>query len=174
LKKKLLRSPICLPIFPLSTTSYHFYPLRALRVSGFLGRYEFQMDEKGRVSLPAAFRRDTEGERFVLLQWEKPYLTLFPERVWSTVQERLLEFRRADPSAAHYVREITANAVEVFPDKQGRILIPSWLQEAASLGGPVLLNGALDRVEIWNPDEFKRTMEERAEASQSFRHRIFS
>ena len=109
-----------------------------------------------------------------MLQWEKPYLTLFPESVWSAVQERLLEFRRADPSAAHYVREITANAVEVFPDKQGRILIPSWLQEAALLKGPVLLNGALDRVEVWNPDEFKRTMEERAEASQSFRHRIFS
>jgi MraZ protein len=132
------------------------------------------MDEKGRVSLPAAFRRDTEGERFVLLQWEKPYLTLFPEREWSKVQDRLLEFRRSDPAAAHYVREITANAAEVFPDKQGRILIPAWLQEAASLQGPVLLNGGMDRVEIWNPDEFKRTMEERAEASQSFRHRIFS
>ncbi len=143
-------------------------------MSGFLGRYEFQMDEKGRVSLPAAFRKDAEGGRFVLLQWEKPYLTLFPERVWSKVQERLLEFRRADSDAAHYVREITANAVEVLPDKQGRILIPAWLQEAASLKGPVLLNGALDRVEIWSPDEFRKTMEERAEASQSFRHRIFS
>lgn len=132
------------------------------------------MDEKGRVSLPAAFRKDAEGGRFVLLQWEKPYLTLFPERVWSKVQERLLEFRRADSDAAHYVREITANAVEVLPDKQGRILIPAWLQEAASLEGPVLLNGALDRVEIWNPDAFRKSMEERAEASQSFRHRIFS
>ncbi len=143
-------------------------------MTGFLGRYEFQMDEKGRVSLPAAFRKDAEGGRFVLLQWEKPYLTLFPERVWSKVQERLLEFRRADSDAAHYVREITANAVEVLPDKQGRILIPAWLQEAASLEGPVLLNGALDRVEIWNPDAFRKSMEERAEASQSFRHRIFS
>lgn len=131
------------------------------------------MDEKGRVSLPAAFRRGAEGERYVLLQWEKPYLTLFPEPAWNTVQERLLEFRRSDPSAARYVREITANAVEVIPDKQGRILIPAWLQEVGSLRGPVILNGALDRVEIWNPDEFKKDQEGVSEDSQNIRQRIF-
>jgi MraZ protein len=131
------------------------------------------MDEKGRVSLPAAFRREAGGERFVLLQWEKPYLTLFPEEVWTSVQERLLEYRRADPEAWGYVREITSNAVEVSPDKQGRILIPAWLQEAASLEGTVVLSGVIDRVEIWDPEEFDRATQERAEDSKRFRHQIF-
>jgi MraZ protein len=131
------------------------------------------MDEKGRVSLPAAFRKEAGGERFVLLQWEKPYLTLFPEDVWAGVQERLLEYRRSDPAAWNYVREITANAVEVSPDKQGRILIPGWLQEAASLRGTVVLSGGLDRVEIWDPEAFQRTTQEKAEDSQGFGRRIF-
>ena len=156
-----------------STTLYHFYPLRAHTVSGFLGRYDFQMDEKGRVSLPAAFRREAGGEKFILLQWEKPYLTLFPEEVWADVQVRLLEYRRKEPAARNYVREITANAVEVSPDKQGRILIPGWLQEAASLQGTVVLNGVIDRVEIWDPEEFQRAVHESAEESQRFRHQIF-
>ena len=142
-------------------------------MSGFLGRYDFQMDEKGRVSLPAAFRREAGGERFILLQWEKPYLTLFPEDVWDEVQERLLEYRRKDPDSWNYVREITANAVEVSPDKQGRILIPAWLQEAASLKGTVVLSGVIDRVEIWDPEEFEKAIQERAEDSQRFRHQIF-
>jgi MraZ protein len=142
-------------------------------VSGFLGRYDFQMDEKGRVSLPSAFRKGAEGTGFVLLQWESPYLTLFPEDVWAKVQDRLLEFRRSDPDAAGYVREITANAVEVIPDKQGRILIPAWLQKAASLQGSVVLNGVIDRVEIWDPEAFERAVQERAEDSQVFRHKIF-
>ena len=142
-------------------------------MSGFLGRYDFQMDEKGRVSLPAAFRREAGGERFILLQWEKPYLTLFPEDVWKEVQERLLEYRRAEPAAWSYVREITANAVEVSPDKQGRILIPAWLQEAASLKGTVVLSGVIDRVEIWDPEEFRKSVQEGAEDSQRFRHQIF-
>jgi len=131
------------------------------------------MDEKGRVSLPSAFRKEAEGERFILLQWEKPYLTLFPEKVWEEVQARLLEFRRKDPAAWNHVREITSNAVEVSPDKQGRILIPAWLQEAASLDGTVLLNGNIDRVELWDPERYRAAMVDRAEDFQRFAHQIF-
>jgi MraZ protein len=127
-------------------------------VNGFLGRYEHQMDEKGRVSLPSAFRREADGEAFVLLQWESPYLTLFPPDVWREIQERLMEFRKEKPDAWNHVREIVSKAVEVSPDKQGRILIPSWLQEAATLEGSVLLNGNIDRVEIWNPSVYADTV----------------
>ena len=142
-------------------------------MSGFLGRYDFQMDEKGRVSLPSAFRKEAEGERFILLQWEKPYLTLFPEKVWKGVQERLLEYRRGDRSAWNHVREITSNAVEVSPDKQGRILIPAWLQEAASLEGTVVQSGNTDRVEIWNPEKYRGAVADRGEDFQRVAHQIF-
>ena len=162
-----------LRIFPLSTTSYHFYPRIGTTVSGFLGRYDFQMDEKGRVSLPSAFRKEAEGERFVLLQWESPYLTLFPEPVWKDVQARLLEFRRSDRSASNHVREITSNAVEVSPDKQGRILIPAWLQEAAFLDGTVVLSGNIDRVEIWDPEKFREVAQTGGEGFERFAHQIF-
>lgn len=127
-------------------------------MNGFLGRYEHQMDEKGRVSLPSAFRRAAEGDRFVLLQWEKPYLTLFPPDVWGTVQERLIEFRKSEPEAWHHVREIVSTAVEASPDKQGRILVPSWLQEAANLEGAVLVNGNIDRIELWDPSTYEATV----------------
>ena len=142
-------------------------------MSGFLGRYDFQMDEKGRVSLPAAFRREAEGDRFILLQWEEPYLTLFPQNVWEEVQGRLLEYRRKDPDSWTYVREITSKAVDVSPDKQGRILIPAWLQEAASLEGTVVMSGVIDRIEIWEPAAFERAVKGKAEDSQNFRHQIF-
>ena len=142
-------------------------------MSGFLGRYDFQMDEKGRVSLPAAFRKEAEGDRFILMQWEKPYHTLFPEAVWKGVQARLLDYRRTDPAAWGHVREITSNAVEVSPDKQGRVLIPAWLQEAAGLKGTVLLSGHIDRVEIWDPEEFQKAAREKAEGFQRFARQIF-
>ena len=124
-------------------------------MSGFLGRYEYQMDEKGRVSLPAAFRREAECDRFVLLQWESPYLALFPEGEWMSFRDNLLQYRKSGSAAAHHVREIISNAVEVAPDKQGRILVPSWLKEAAGLEGTVLLSGNIDRVELWNPEEYR-------------------
>ena len=143
-------------------------------MNGFLGKYEHQMDEKGRVSLPSAFRREAEVDRFVLLQWEKPYLTLFPQSVWSDVQDRLLQFRKTEPGSWHHVREIVSNAVEVVPDKQGRILVPAWLKEAAELEGTVLLNGNIDRVELWDPQIYERTVKaDTAGGLERFAHQIF-
>jgi len=142
-------------------------------VTSFLGRYEFQMDEKGRVSLPSAFRREADGDRFVLLQWRAPALTLFPVASWAATQERLLTFRRNQPEAWGDVLAITSSAVEVSPDKQGRILIPAWLQEAAGLDGRVLLLGNIDRVELWHPAEFERVARTGSAEFEKFSNQIF-
>ena len=135
-------------------------------MSGFLGRYEYQLDDKGRVSLPAPFRREAEGEGFVLLQWQAPALTLFPASAWKEVSGRLLDFRRSSPEAQAHVRWITTNAVPAKPDKQGRILVPAWLKEAADLTGPVMVIGAIDRIELWNPAHFAESV--RASKGEEF------
>lgn len=135
-------------------------------MAGFLGQYEYQLDAKGRISLPAEYRRKAGDPTFVLLQWEPTHLTLFPESTWSGVQERLLELRRSRSAVARHLRRITARAVEVEPDKQGRILIPAWLKEAAGLDGSALLIGALDRIELWNPERFRQVAPEEGEESE--------
>lgn len=142
-------------------------------MNGFVGQYEHQMDQKGRVSLPSAFRREAEGDHFVLLQWEEGYLTLFPQEKWQEVQGRLLEFRRSNPDGWNQVREIIANAVEVSPDKQGRILVPAVLQVAAGLSGAVLLSGNLDRVELWNPDTYRARVQAQVGDIAAFSHKLF-
>lgn len=139
----------------------------------FLGSYEYQLDEKGRVSLPSAFRRGVEDPRFVLLQWKAPALTLFPAAAWAQTQERLLQFRRNQPDAWAEVLAVTASAVEVAPDNQGRILIPRRLVTAAGLGGTILLVGNIDRVEIWDPDAFQRTVAERSGDFDGYSAQIF-
>ena len=125
-------------------------------MTGFLGRYEYQLDEKGRLSLPAEYRRKASGSRFVLLKWESTHLTLFPEDVWEDVSKRLLELRRGRRDLATKLRDVMSRATEVVPDKQGRFLIPAWLREQAGLGSSVFLIGAIDRVELWNSDSFRR------------------
>jgi len=131
------------------------------------------MDQKGRVSLPSAFRRESDSDRFVLLQWEPQYLTLFPEKKWAEVQENLLDYRRRDPKAWNHVRLIIANAVEVAPDKQGRILVPGALQTGAGLSGSVLLCGNIDRVEIWDPERYRKSVWEGADDLAPFAHKLF-
>ena len=157
--------------------------------SRYLGSYLFQMDEKGRVALPAAFRRGSNGaggaaaaagasakeaeQRFVLIQAYSPSLALYPESEWVAVEERLRELKGHQPDARMYVLSVMSNAVEVTPDSQGRILIPSRLKEAAGLEGQVLLVGAIDKVEIWNPKRFEAEVKAGSEGFDRFAPQIF-
>ena len=148
----------------------------------FLGSYLFQMDEKGRVALPAAFRRGANAQagakegaeqRFVLIQAYAPSLALYPEVEWAGVEERLRELVAHQPDARMYVLQTMSNAVEVAPDSQGRILIPARLKDAAQLEGQVLLVGAIDKVEIWNPKRFEEAVSARSEGFERFAPQIF-
>ena len=130
------------------------------------------MDEKGRVALPAAFRREADGGALVLFHgWDDSHLTLAPPPVWTELQSRLLEARRSDPVLANAVRRLLAEATEVVPDKQGRILVPSALQSAAGLSGAVMMNGHIDRIELWSPERF-RSVTQVAEADRDALSRL--
>jgi MraZ protein len=132
------------------------------------------MDDKGRVSLPSPFRRGGADDRFVLLQWETPYLTLFPESKWAEVEARLLEYRKNGREAMNQVRLLFSGLVEVTLDKQGRILVPSSLQEAAGLKGTVLLLGMSDRVELWDPETYEEKVRDGAGDFQQLAHKLFA
>ena len=143
------------------------------RVSTFLGSYTYTLDDKGRVSLPAPFRRDTDDQHFVLLQVYPPSLALYPQSTWRDVESRLRNLLRDQPDSRTWVMRVLASAVEVSPDSQGRILIPSRLQEAADLEGQVLMVGMIDKVELWNPSDFEGTVEGKEEDFERYAPQIF-
>ena len=141
-------------------------------MSGFLGRHEFQIDGKGRVSFPSPFRRVVSGGPLVLLQWQTTHLDLFPPETWAEIQKNLLAHRRARKDGGAYIRRITSSAVEVEPDTHGRIRIPPWLRERVGLEGTALFIGALDRIEVWNPARFEEQLAREAE-DDGFAAQIF-
>ena len=81
----------------------------------------------------------------------------------------------AEPPALALVGDLVPKrqAVEVAPDKQGRILVPAALQAAADLSGAVLLIGNLDRVELWAPATYGEVVKEQAGEFQQFAHTLF-
>ncbi len=139
----------------------------------FLGSYTYTLDGKGRVSLPAPFRRGVEDQRFVLLQVHEPSLSLYPDRGWRDVEDRLRNLLRNDPDARGWVMGVLSSAVEVTPDSQGRILIPSRLQEAAGLADQVLMVGLIDKVDLWNPSDFEGAVAGEEEAHERYASQIF-
>ena len=143
-------------------------------MSGFLGSYLHQIDEKGRLSLPATFRREAAEHAMVLAQVHPDALTLYPDAAWREVESRLRELLQRQPAARPHVLGITANASEVVPDKQGRILVPQRLMAAAGLDGSALLVGAIDRVEIWNPERFEAAVAGSSPDFARFTSQIFA
>lgn len=139
----------------------------------FVGSHLHQLDDKGRLALPASFRREAADQRFILVQAYAPALTLYPEVAWLEVEERLRDLVARNPDARLYALSVTANAVEVTPDAQGRILIPSRLKEAAGLDGRALLVGAIDKVEVWNPERFESEVSEQSAQFQQFAPHVF-
>jgi MraZ protein len=139
----------------------------------FVGSYTHQLDDKGRVSLPASFRREAADQRFILYPDHPPALTLYPELAWMQVENRLSEMKAKNPDSRLFVLSVTSNAVEVSPDAQGRILIPSRLKEVAQLDGQVLLVGAIDRIELWNPALFDTALKGLGGDFERFTPQIF-
>lgn len=142
-------------------------------MSGFLGSYQHQIDEKGRLSLPASFRRDGAEEPLVLVHVYPESLTLFPRPVWSEMEARLRDMMRRNRNARAYVLKVTANATEVVPDKAGRIMVPPRMQKEVGIAGPTLIVGAIDRIELWSPERFEAATAEPVADVELLTHEIF-
>ena len=72
-------------------------------MSGYLGSFLHQIDEKGRLSLPSSFRREASERPLVLVHVFPDALTLYPEPAWEEVERRLKEMLRLQPQARPFV-----------------------------------------------------------------------
>jgi MraZ protein len=118
----------------------------------FAGSHEHTLDDKGRLVLPAPWRRQLEDGGF-LAPWEH-CLALFPGPVfWEVadmIQERIEQSVGDVESARRSFRYFMRSAREVSPDGAGRIVVPAPQREAAGIGRDALLIGMRNRIEIWD------------------------
>jgi MraZ protein len=119
-------------------------------VAAFVGKYEHSLDTKGRIILPAKFRPDFERGGY-LTQHREGCLALWTpgefQRQLQAMQQQAAEGRIARNRA----RLWSASSYEVEIDRQGRMAIPARLRGFALLEADVLVHGAIDRIELWNP-----------------------
>ncbi len=119
-------------------------------MAGFVGRYEHSLDSKGRVILPAKFRTDFERGGY-LTENREGCLALWTPGEFERQMQAMQELAAAGRAERNRARLWAASSYEVEIDRQGRMAIPAHLREFASLEGDVLVHGAIDRIELWNP-----------------------
>jgi MraZ protein len=125
------------------------------RPSFLTGEFRHTLDDRGRVAVPARFRaRLARGA--TLARWLDRCLGLFPQDEWEDLAAKLGSLPLTNPRAREFARFMSSGAVEVELDKQGRVLVPSYLRDYAGIGeGEVVVVGALNRLELWAPSAWQ-------------------
>ena len=120
----------------------------------FVGTYTPKLDDKGRLFLPAKFRDQLE-EGLMVTRGQERCLTVYALDQFQTLTAKLREASLTNKSTRSYVRMLSSGAFDQVPDKQGRIGIAPLLRDYASLRKDVVVIGALDRIEIWDPTNWE-------------------
>jgi MraZ protein len=119
----------------------------------FKGTYRHKIDVKGRLPVPAAFRRALaeQGVSSLVVTLLDQCLAAYPPAEWSRLEAQL----RALPAFSRPVKALTrllaSRAADCDFDVQGRILLPPPLRESAGLTQEVVVVGVLNRFEVWAP-----------------------
>lgn len=121
----------------------------------FLGRYSCNLDEKGRLAIPAKLRYCGEEGDWVLAQGLDGCLFLYTESEWREISARIQSLATNRAATRRFARILFAGAVEVSLDKQGRINIPAHLRQWASLEREAVVIGVGRRIEIWDKNSWQ-------------------
>lgn len=121
----------------------------------FIGHYYHALEQKGRLAIPAAFRKEL-GKQAVITRGLDGCLFIFPEGHWQKVISEADSQPFTKESARNWVRLLTNNAQLIEFDGQGRILVPTHLKEFAKLTNNCVIAGSLNRLEVWDRKTFEK------------------
>lgn len=119
----------------------------------FYGEYAHTIDRKGRIILPAKIRDSAQShfvEKFFVTRGLDKCLFMFSEEEWRTQEQKFKVMPFTKQETRRFNRIYFSGAVEVVPDKQGRILIPQYLKDFASVKKDIVIIGVANRIEIWD------------------------
>lgn len=124
----------------------------------FLGEYEYTVDEKGRLAIPARFREEL-GEGVIITRGFDRCLYGFPRPFWETLAQQVTSVGFAQTDARQVQRLLFSGAAELIFDRQGRVLLPTNLRQYAELGEQAVVAGLNRYFEIWTPERWGQQLE---------------
>jgi MraZ protein len=147
-------------------------PAQAVEVAMFVGTYTPKLDDKGRLVLPARFREQLE-DGLMVTRGQERCLTVFSLAEFDLLTERLRAASLTNKNTRDYVRMLTSGAFQEVPDKQGRITVAPLLRGYASLQKDVVVIGSMNRVEIWDPQNWQTYLQEQEQRFADLSEEIF-
>ncbi len=130
-----------------------------LKLSMFIGEYYHNLDEKGRLAIPAKFRALLDTGAVIARSLDNQCLTLYPRKKWEEIAEKLANIPISQANARAFARVILSGATDIEFDKQGRVNLPDYLLKFAKFEKKATVTGQYDKIEIWSDEAWRKYTE---------------
>jgi MraZ protein len=120
----------------------------------FIGEYSHNLDEKGRMAVPAKFRSQLKGA--IITRGLDRCLFVFNKSDWEILAKKIMALPLTQANSRAFARLMLSGAMEAPLDQQGRILVPDYLRRYAGLRREAIIAGVYNRIEIWDEVSWNR------------------
>jgi MraZ protein len=145
-------------------------------VSSFKGSFNYTIDNKGRINIPAKMRKNLAPEAnnaFVITRGFENCIFVYPNDEWAKREAELGKLQQTNKDDRLFTRLLLQYATDVELDGQYRIVLPKELIQYANIENEVFILGAFDRIEIWNPNEYKKYLNSQQEDYLTVASKVF-
>ena len=124
-----------------------------------------KIDDRGRLKVPADFRRileDKYGYQMFVTSYDARSVRIYPFPVWHEIELRMEKLPSTHPTRRRFSLQVNSHGAQTTMDKQGRILIPDKLRQLAKVDekADVRVIGQQNYLDVWNEDLLKKTLEQ--------------
>jgi len=129
----------------------------------FRGHHPARVDEKGRLKVPAEFKRvidEKYAQKFYITSVNGNIAQVYPFEEWERIEQKLAALPTYSPARKKFLTRTNYYGQVVEMDGQGRLLIPQTLREAAQIRGEVAVLGNLTYLEVRNKEALDKEIKE--------------
>ena len=138
----------------------------------FIGEYNHNIDEKGRLAVPKKFRTALEKGAVVTRGMDN-CLFLYTKDEWKVLADKLASLPFSQANARAFARLMLAGAMDVSIDKQGRIMLPEYLRTFAGMKKEVTVAGLYNRLELWDKEAWNSYSAQAEKQSNTIAEQMF-
>jgi MraZ protein len=131
----------------------------------FRGNHPTRVDEKGRLKVPAEFKRvidEKYNTQFYITSLDGKVAEIYPFEEWERIEQKLAGLSNYNPTKKKFLDRVNYWGQQVEMDGQGRLLVPQLLRDAAGIKGEVAVTGNLNRLLVRNLEAYRKEIEEQA------------
>jgi len=125
----------------------------------FRGNHPTRVDEKGRLKVPAEFKRvidEKYGEQFYITSLDGDVAQVYPFEEWERIEQKLAGLSTFNPTKKKFLSKVNYWGQVVEMDAQGRLLMPQLLRDAAGIKGDVAVSGYQTYLEVRNMQAYEK------------------